>query len=190
MWLVHINREKRRKLEHIPKAIKEATANISPIANGKLERICKVFLLNILATPESPPFFFELSGTSLLSPLFLSSSVSGGGEASDNTIFCDTLFPLFFISWEFFSLQLMVSGRVWALFAPWLEFENGLNLKKGWKIGTLRKWVWGRHGFEVFMALKLKAFIDQHFWKQALFQGLSALGLSAITTTAVTLSKY
>lgn len=153
--------KKREKVKHIciPKAIKAAAANMSAIANGKLERICKVFLLSMLSKPKGPPFFFfELCGTSPVSPLVASSSVRGGEEASDKIIFWDTLFPLFSTSWELFSLQLMVNGSLWALFAAW---PNGLNLKKGWKIGTLRKWVLGRHGFVEFMTLK--AFMDPNF---------------------------
>lgn len=132
--------------------------NISPIAKGKLERICNTLLLNFFANPETPPpMFLELTGTFPVPPLMSSSSVSGGGDTSDKTIFLETPFPLFWISWELFSLHLMVNERAWALLVGiWVLNENGLNLKKGSKIGTLRKWVLGRHGFEEF-----KGLIDQ-----------------------------
>lgn len=149
--------------------------NISPIAKGKLERICNTFLLNFLTTPEGPFWFFELAGTF---PLLISSlsCVSGGGEDSDKTIFCDNkllFFPLFL------RLQLMVNEKV-----LWWWVWILLYLNKGWKVGTLRRhWfigllkdiMWHIHAMFVFVF-------------QFQFEGLCCVSSLLTTTVAVTLS--
>lgn len=119
----------------IPKAIKAATANISPRARGKLARNDKTLFVNLFRT--TPPVFFGRE-----------SAAGGGGGAAPFSFSSDkdgaapgitTLFLVVSLEdWDV-SLQEIVEYK-----HLWLMMRLQVR-----ELGILRRWVWGFNGLRV-----------------------------------------
>jgi hypothetical protein len=89
--------EKSKEQHNIPRAIRAATVNISPIAKGRLDRIVRTLLGNLFTNPITPPTLPDFAGTFPF-PVPPPPSSASGGAASDSTIFLDTFLSLLLTS--------------------------------------------------------------------------------------------
>ena len=142
----------KNKRLNLPRAIRPATVNISPIAKGKFDKTAKTLLGNFLTSPQAPPPLFGLA---------LTSSLLSSGAESDNKIFLDMFFPSFLRPWEVLTLQVMVTERDLLLKRVW-----GWGLKVEWRREDLKRWVLGTKSFGVFDGfnrVSIDGFLEQQF---------------------------
>lgn len=155
----HVRKE--RKI-YIPKAIKPAMANISPIAKGRLDRMDSSFLGSLLRNPN-PPAAVVRRGLSGASALFVVSWAGSDskGAFSEITILAERL--LLLLLFLFLSLEVL---RVHVIKVK--EDESGRELYLWEKMGRiLRSWVWVLDSFIALVVVVMFTAIIDTYQKQS-----------------------